>query len=683
MNPVHRRLAPCTTAAALVASCAVSLFLLGCSTTENHAAGSAPNGLLDAGYGARLVRNNPARADGAIAGLLQSKGEHVQEFHSHVVTLSNYFFEGRAPGTAGGEIAAQYLEFYFRRYGLGPVFDEEIETPGGQTVLTPGASYQQVFTVAGDTIVTAEEVAWSADGRTRTLTAGEDFNVLGVSGNAEVSGPLTFVGYSIPAGPGGYSSYPDDVNLEGRIAVVLRYEPITEAGKSRWSTRDTGWSNYAALSPKLQAAADKGAAGVILVSPPGADDPRAARLETVSSTRIGGAMDVPVIMMTTEAVDELIRAADADGRSLYDLRRMADEGAAIVHLDSAEITIDAGVERLRTPTTNVAGLLPGRGDLADEFIVIGGHYDHVGYGHFGSRWGARGAGHIHPGADDNASGTAGVLLLARVLSKMYAELPEDQPVRSIVFMGFGAEESGLNGSRYFVQNPPMSIGGISNVVAMINMDMIGRLREGALSLGGTGTAIGFEDWLAPYLAESGLNVTTSRGGTGPSDHASFYNAGVPVLFAFTGLHTEYHTPDDKAHTINYAGGVAISALVGRIAMALATEPERLVFQSTGTRTQAGTLRGVSVQLGIVPGDYSDDRPGVMLGGVTPGTSADDAGLKAGDRILRWGGEEVADIGAMMQRLADHKPGDVVTIVIERDGEEMSVDVTLKPRAGRQ
>lgn len=652
----------------LVGFAAGSLVLAGCASSESA---PAERGFLSSGYTAAVANN-----DAELSVLLGTDNEHVLEYHKHVVTLSNLFFEGRAPGTRGGEIAEEYLAFYFQRYGLLPAFDEEIPTPGGDVVVQKNASFRQPFTVAGDVVVTAAAASWRVGDVGRTLTPEQDFNVLGVSGNADVSGELAFVGYSISSGPDGYTSYPEGVNLEGKVAMVFRFEPMDEEGKSTWGS--SGWSNYASLSPKLRAAAEKGAAAIILVTPPGVDDPRAGKLETAATTRIGGAMSIPVIMMTEDAADELVRAADTGGRTLHDLRVFADANGGVMEFPRVTVTIGAGLDRLRTPTNNVAAVLPGKGALADEYVVVGGHYDHLGYGHFGSRRGAAGAGIIHPGADDNASGTAGVLLLARALAAHYESLPDDADARSILFIGFGAEESGLNGSRHFVQNPPFDL---TRVVAMLNMDMIGRLRDGKLSVGGVGTAEGFEQWLQPKFASSGFEIEAGRGGQGPSDHASFYNANVPVLFFFTGLHTEYHTPEDVASTVNYSGGAAIASFVGRIALALAQRPEPLVFASTGTQTRQGGLQGVSVQLGVAPGNYADDQPGVHVGGVTPGTSADDAGMKQGDRIVRWGGEELADVGAMMRRLSEHKPGDVVEIVVVRDGKEVPLMVTLKPRAG--
>lgn len=595
----------------------------------------------------------------------------VREYAQHVATLSDVFFEGRVPGSRGGLAAADYLEFYFKRYGLQPAFPADSSSGAA-------ASFRQGFTVSGEVKVTAQQAWWEAKGDRADLKPGEDFNVLGVSATASIEGPLVFVGYSIADGPDGYSSYAAHDDLKGKIAVMLRFEPMTDEGKSKWQSI-SGWSQYSSLLRKLQAAEERGAAGILLVNPPGADDPRAKRLETAQGTRFGRPVKIPVVMLADAAATRLIQNADAQARSLLDLRKLADASGGVIDLPGARLNLSAGLETEQIPTHNIGGVLPGRGALADQFIVIGAHYDHLGYGHFGSRGGNDAEGVIHPGADDNASGTAGLLHLARTLSQSWAAAPKNQPTRSILFLGFSAEESGLNGSRKFVESGVIPA---SRITAMINMDMIGRLRDGKLEVGGVRTAEGFEDMLKPLWERAGaegVKVTTSGGGQGPSDHASFYAANIPVLFFFTGLHEEYHKPTDVASLINAEGGVRVATLAGRAATMLADRSEGLTFRSTGTAARVGSMRGVSVRLGIAPGSYSDDQPGVVAGEVYPNTSAALGGIVKGDRLVRWGGEELADVQAMMNRLADHKPGDVVEIVVVRDGKEIPLQVKMLPR----
>lgn len=625
-----------------------------------------------------LAKRRAALADlgeSPLAAVLDLLGADVRDYTEHVQTLANPFFEGRAPGSAGIAFAADYMEFYFRKAGLQPAFPVVVEAADGTQVVTPFASFRQPFQAGTDLKIGASRVDLRAGGASpQALSPGVDYSVLGVSGSGTVTAPVVFVGYSLPEAHGDYASYAEGARLDGKIALVLRFEPMNEQGQSRWGSGS--WTSAAGLEPKLLAAADRGAAGIILVNPPGADDPRAGTLAGPEDIR-GTPLSIPVVMLSTDAADRLVRAADAQGRSLLDLRKLADDRGSVIDLPGATVTIEASVERLPRMTDNVGAVLPGKGALADQFIVIGGHYDHLGYGYFGSRDRAP-AGKLHPGADDNASGTAAVLMLADKLSRAYADLPPGADARSILFMGFSAEESGLNGSRHYTRNPivPMERHDL-----MINLDMIGRLRGDSLEATGVGTAEGLEEWVTPHFAASGLHVKAGPGGLGPSDHASFYRAGVPVLFFFTGLHDEYHMPTDEGWTVNPVGAVRIVELVRTVALAAATRAEDFVYVGTTAASDqpVGQVRS-RVRFGIAPGDYSGAEPGVLVGEVFDGTSAAEAGLRAGDLMTRWNGKPIPNVEAWMPLLGEHSPGDVVEITYLRDGKEQTTKATLKGRA---
>lgn len=614
-------------------------------------------------------------SDKPLADLFAQMEPEVRRYDEHVRTLANPFFEGRSAGTRGKEIAAEYLAFYFERMGLRPAFPS-VENIDGSEVVTPESSYRQAFEVTGGASATLAFAQLVIGSETSSLVEGRDFTVMGVSGDGAAAGPVAFVGYSIESGPEGYSSYPEDADLSGHIALMFRFEPIGEDGSSRWR-ESGGWTAAAALNSKIQAAASRGATGVILVNPPGADDPRINELSRTDEFRARTRFDVPVVMMTPEAADRL---AQASGTSIAELRERADEGGGVEVLSGGSAVLAAAVGRDRIETWNVAGLLPGSGDLAEELVVIGGHYDHVGYGMFGSRAGARGRGELHPGADDNASGTAGVLLLAEMFSKAYAEMG-DEPRRSILFMGYGAEEMGLLGARHYVQHP---VRPIEQHYAMINMDMIGYLRDGNMDLFGTGTADEFTEILDRHIGSSGLTVRRVPGGQGPSDHSVFYGAGIPVLFFHTGLHSVYHMPEDISDFVNRAGAVRVCRLAYGIASELATREDALSFSRTGRGTMQSAVPRVrvNVRFGIAPGDYSGEEPGILVGEVFEGTSADLAGLKQGDLIVMWGGKRVESVEAWMPLLGEHDPGDEVEIVFVRGGERQTTTVTLQSRDQR-
>ncbi|MFM1823875.1 MAG: hypothetical protein RI967_2141 [Planctomycetota bacterium] len=343
-----------------------------------------------------------------------------------------------------------------------------------------------------------------------------------------------------------------------------------------------------------------------------------------------------------------------------------------------------------TVTHNVGGILRGKGELADQWIVIGAHYDHVGFGMYGAD--PKNRGKLHPGADDNASGTSGMLVMARRLAEEYAAAGDDADLRSVLFLAFSAEEMGLNGSRAFVKSPSVPA---DKVDVMLNMDMIGRIRQDKLVVGGVESAKGFRDALDPFFKESGLEIFADPSGRGPSDHASFYGVGIPVLFFFSGVHDVYHQPGDQGYSIDPRGVPAVLDLVERIAMWRAGDDERLEFARAGEggeggeraargRRPGGQDRGYAgVRLGIQPGMGEEGESGIRIESVSPGTSAADAGIKAGDVLLAWDGTSLDDIAAMMTKLRAAKPGDVAKMKILRGDEILEIDVTLKASSAPQ
>lgn len=631
---------------------------------------------------------------------------YALEFKNHDVTLSQPFFEGRAPGTRGNVLAAEYLEFNFRKIGLKPAFATKDKASDGTEVVTKSATYRQPFRQGTTLKVVSEKVSYEAGGRTIKLQPGVDFNTLGYSGDAEAAGPLVFCGYGIPSGEKDYTSFPDDADgkkadLTGKIAVVLRFEPMDENGESKWAGQ--AWSFAAAVEPKVIAAADRGAAGVILVCAPGAADERTKKLETVESLRPNReARKVPVVMMSIDAMDALVKAADAQHRSLMDLRKIVDEKGEIIDLPGATLTLTTDVNRDPVMTDNVGAVLAGSGDLADQYVVLGAHYDHVGYGLFGSREGAKGQ--LHPGADDNASGTSALLVVADRLAKEYAKMPADQPRRSILFLGFSAEESGLNGSRFYVRNPSVPK---DKMYIMLNMDMVGRMKDDQVEISGVGTGEGLADFVKPYFDSSGLKIASKPGGGGPSDHASFNAAQIPVMFFFTGLHNEYHTPADVSSLINNEGAARVIDLAKRMTMDLARRSEPMPYtgenlasmtpHQAGDLVQPGTTAppapvgdnpgptATRVRFGIAPGDYAPtetDPKGVLVGEVYPGWPAELAGLKKGDRMIKWNGKDIDSVASWMPLLSALKPGDKVEIVYVRDKKEVTTTATMKARQGQ-
>lgn len=648
----------------------------------------------------------PAAAAGARLGLedeatptpittaLSELSEDVRTYNDHITTLANPFFEGRVPGSDGMEYAMKYVEYYFKRAGLVPAFKDGSNDNA--------SDWRQPFELGSDVEVVSESITVTIDGASpssMTLDPGTDFKIMTLGGSGSVTAPAVFVGYSIDNGPDGYSSFADDTDLAGKVAVMLRFEPMNETGDSQWSNSGP-WSNKAGFRNKIRAALDRHAAGILIINTPGSNDLRAGTLDSALGNR--SMADIPIALMSTEAGERLIAASHLPQGSLMDLRKLADSsGRTVVDLPDTKITIASEINRVTQTGENIGGLLPGRGHLADQYIVIGAHLDHLGMGYFGSR---SGPGKLHPGADDNASGSSGVLLMAEKLAQAYTEIPDETPLRTILFITFSAEESGLIGSRYYVNNPIVPK---EQHVLMVNFDMIGRIKNDRLSVSGMDTAEGLAQWIQPYFDESDLEVVTSGGFSAGSDHAPFASAGIPSLFGIIAdFHADYHTPEDVSWKINRVGAVKTVNLFTKIVLDAAQRPEPFTPQDADAvraerrrqrqerqaaaeggddenkeeaQAQPAPRSQLKIRFGIVPGNYNDTEAGVLVGDITPDESADKAGIKTGDRLVTWNGKDIDTIRDWIQMLAEHNPGDVVEVGLLRDGTEVTVTVTLEGR----
>jgi len=323
------------------------------------------------------------------------------------------------------------------------------------------------------------------------------------------------------------------------------------------------------------------------------------------------------------------------------------------------------------PVTNIVGFLPGSGSLAGEVVVVGAHYDHLGLGTQGGSLDPDSTGVVHNGADDNASGTAALIDIAARLASRTA--PDH---RRIVFVAFTAEELGLIGSDYYAKHPPYPA---DSTFAMVNLDMVGRLRDRRLAAFGTETATQFTALLDSVNARHQLDITTGGDGFGRSDHQSFYVTGVPVVHFFTGTHEDYHRTTDDPGTLNFPGVLAVDSLVSDFVWALATRRTPLDFVEVAppreVRAPAG---GERPYLGTIP-DMTGTPGGVRLNGVTSGSPADEAGLRTGDILIGLGDHPVGDLFDMTDALNAYRPGDTVTLRVKRDGREVTLTATLRSR----
>jgi hypothetical protein len=604
----------------------------------------------------------------------------VLSFESMLDIIADPSMEGRAPGSRGIEDAADYIEAHLIDLGLTPAFpstETVLDTELDQSqVITPFASFRQSMQMGSQTAATTEALTVGST----SFQPGPDFSPLAYSGSASVTAPVAFVGYAIVSGPNNYLGFETSETIQDKVALVLNYEPMNEDGSSQW--REEKWSHNARLTYKVTALERRGAAAVIIVSPPNAIDDRVNLLETISSTappsnkmgkQTGPEYDIPVIHVTQEVANAILAHTQQDAsipHTLETLIAKANESGIVLPLGENEISLDVQLERTPKWTANVGAILPGKGALKDEYVVIGSHYDHVGYGKFGSRMPSR-KGEVHPGADDNGTGTTANLMSATTLTQQYQLLAENEDARSILFLWFTAEESGLNGSRFYTENP---IAPIKDHVIMLNMDMIGTLSDGLLEIGGFKSAPGFKDYAIPHLTTAAIPYSTDVSvGEGRSDHASFDAVGVPNLFFFTGLHERYHSPDDSTEFVDNEGCVRVSLLVSAMAHDAATRADRLVHPAS--REKKPEKDGPNVRVGIIPSNSS--KGGMNIERVFEDTSASQAGLRPGDRIIKWNGTDLDSVESWMPILTANEPGDIVTLTVIRGDEQLAVEMTLR------
>ncbi len=548
----------------------------------------------------------------------------------HVDFLASDARSGRAPGTSGDEQTQEYIEQTMRAYGLEPGF---------------GTVYRQAFEVV-------DGVRLSDDGVSELSTAaGPVPHTLlpfaeGTQAKGVTEAPLVFVGYGITEQGGGAGDYAGiEEAVEGRIVVALAGGPSGDPHLPPGATRPQN---------KMIAARDRGAVGFVLWDPTSAAPyPNHGRADS---------LELPAVFVSSEGNAAILRAFGIKGPATVTPEGPGiDKGAK----SKAPARIRSDVERVVHGTANVAGLLVGNG-TSSKMVIVGAHHDHLGMGTSSSL--APGEVAVHNGADDNASGVAGLLELCGAI----AALPAAQRPYDVLCVTFGAEEMGLLGSRHFVET--LDDVRRESMVAMVNFDMIGRARDNAVIVAGVGTAPAWATVLAAQT--TGLSVSTTPDGQGPSDHAAFYDDGVPVLHFFTGPHEDYHKPSDDADKLDFEGMAAVTNLALGVVDDIVHEQVALVFHKTKAKAPAGR-RAFKVSLGTVP-DYAADVDGLALSGVREGGPAEAAGLRKGDIIKKMGERDIHSIDDYMAAFGELVPGEAITVVVERDG--AAVELQLTPGA---
>ncbi|HET9250884.1 MAG TPA: M28 family peptidase [Candidatus Eisenbacteria bacterium] len=581
----------------------------------------------------------------------------TRDFLAAVSILAADSMEGRGLETRGIRLAADYIEKRLKAAHLKPAF---------------GPSHRQPFPVKVGVTLGPENRLSSSSGGDASPKAHDasDWTPLGFSGSGSLDGELVFAGYGIEAPAIGYEEL-SGLDLRGKIALLLRYEPQEKDEGSPFDGRRP--SRWSALRYKTLQARERGAKAVVFVTGPAQDEGQ-DKIPVLQNDGPESSAGIPVLQVKTSVAQAWLRSASID---LGEWQKAVDRDLVPRRLGPVGVRLagNVDVQARYVDAENVAGILPGKGALAKEAVVIGAHYDHLGYGGRGSMKPNEKA--IHNGADDNASGTAAVLLAAE---RVQRALRGSKSHRTVVFALFSAEEVGLAGSSYLVDHPPVPI---EKVAAMINLDMVGRVRGDTLTALGADSAEEWRALLETAGSKAGLHVTGRGDGYGPSDQTAFYAKGIPVVHLFSGAHPEYHTPADDASTVDPAGGARVVALTASLGEALARGEERPTYvRSSGAPAMTGDSRGYGAYLGTVPDFRSMEgaEGGVLLSDVRPGGPADLAGIRGGDRIVRMAGTRIQNLQDMTYALQDNKPGQTIEVVVVRNGAELSLMATLGDRS---
>src|SRR5262245_22153592 len=568
---------------------------------------------------------------------------------AHVEFLADDALEGRRSGTRGADRAARYVATRFHGLGLEPAGEgggwfQEFEVP--------------LETTAGD----SSSLALKTAGGPVTPLRGR-LQPLPLSAAGEADGEVAFAGYGITDSESGHDDYAG-LDAKDRVVLVLRFAPGMKAREDPHAPM-----RGADLSDKVLNARQHGAAGLLLLNGWSPAAPADDAFDPFRGAESDGG--IPAVQIANEAAEAIASAAGFDLRGAQ-AAIDAERKPRSAPLPGVRVALKADVIRRKGKARNVLGLLRGTDPTAGE-VVVGAHYDHLGTGGRDSL-DPKAAGEVHNGADDNASGTAALLEIARSLASRGTK-----PTRTLLFAAFSGEEEGLLGSRRLVESSP---GGSGPFTAMLNLDMVGRSRGGKVDVGGVGTSTRWKP--AVEAAGAGLGVDSrlsesARVSFGGSDHESFYGQGIPVLFFFTGAHEDYHKPSDDASKVNAADAARIATLCARVAWTIASSAEPVPFSKTeDPKPVSGG--GMRAWLGTVP-DYGSSDRGVRLSGTSAGSPAEKAGLAAGDVVKRIGEVKVENVHDLTFALGKYRPGEEVEVDFERGGEARTIKLTLARRGG--
>jgi hypothetical protein len=579
-----------------------------------------------------------------------------EAYLDNVKFLASEKLRGRGAGMKELDIAADFIAKKFKSFGLKP---------------PPGAKdYGQTFTLTTRArLGTGNKLNYTLGGETKSLKSSKDFVAFNFSENGKAAGGVVFAGYGITAPEYDYDDYAG-LDVKDKIVVVLRQEPQEFDEKSKFEGK--AYTAHSQFANKAVNAKMHGAKAVLFINSlynrPGSED----KLEIFGRAAGPGNSGIPFVQVRVEETAKWFQAA---GKELKQICEQIDKDLkpqSFAFPQSVQVDLAVDIERQARTVRNVSAYLPGE---TDEYVVIGAHYDHLG---LGEQFSLGTPGMTHPGADDNASGTSGVIELARYYSK------QPKLKRGVLFLAFAGEELGLLGSAHYVSNPYLPI---NKAVAMINMDMVGRIRDGKVFLAGSGTGSSFKSLIAeltPKYTDFKVDLSETAG-YGSSDHTSFTTKQVPVLFFFSGLHGDYHKPSDTWDKIDSKSAVKLLDLVADVTEKLASGTDRPQYVrvepvSPGRvgSSSSGGGGGYGPYFGSIP-DFSEPPTGVRFADVRNGSPAEKAGLKGGDIMIEFDGKKVGNLQDYTYLLRQKKPGDEVIVKYLRNGQTLETKVTLSKR----
>ena len=565
------------------------------------------------------------------------------EILEHIKYLSSDQLEGRFPGSEGSKKAIKYISKHWEAQGVLPAGTKK---------------YEQPFSYISKVSLGNRNILRVRNSKSRYKIK-KDFIPIGWSGNGNIDDKVVFVGYGFDIDDS--LSWNDYINVNVKNKWVLMFLNGPD-GISQHSP----YGYHKKLYNKVIAARDRGVGGILFMKREENENIKLIPLEYRQSASSAG---LPIIQITHAVANNIINDKD---RTVADLRSEIDQGLGSISFElDRKVSARVNLKFEKETATNVIGFIEGSDPILNkEYIIIGAHYDHLGYGGHKSGSLNPDSMQIHNGADDNASGTAGILELSHKLMMNKKLLG-----RSIITICFDAEEKGLLGSKFYTQTPTKNL---EQTAIMINMDMIGRLNEKPITVGGVGSAKTLSETIEVVQKNHTLKIDKNISGMdfGRSDHANFYREDIPVLFFFTGAHQDYHKPSDDWDKIDYQGEKEVLNFVYDLIVQLSTNKEKPVFTEITNDSSDNQSPSFNVTFGVIP-SYGSQKIGMEIDGISRKNGpADKAGMKKGDIIIEINAKKIRNIYDYMARLAELKNGDRVIVKIIRNKIEMELILDL-------